>query len=80
MKTSLTKGLEKDAASDITKSFIASARLRKHITLLLEEKIRGVHRAQTSKSGYDAPNWAYSQADYMGYCRALHEVISILET
>jgi hypothetical protein len=80
MKTVLTKGLSKDKAEEITQDFKASAFLRERLTAILEEKIDALRREVRQKNSYESPSWAYVQADYIGYERAIYEVISLISS
>lgn len=79
MKTTITKGLEAEKAKEVKAEFLSSAILRERLRHLLNEKITTNRTATTSKDAYGIPNWAYLQADAVGYERALNEVISLLE-
>lgn len=78
MKTAWTKGLTKEQEVELRKDFVASAILRKRLIHLIEEKQRVSNSIRTSKDSYANPNWAYLQADAVGYERALNEIISLL--
>jgi hypothetical protein len=79
MKTSLTKGLDVEKTKELKVEFASSTFLRERLRQLLDEKIQTNRTATTSKDAYGNPNWAYLQADAVGYERALKEVISLLE-
>lgn len=79
MKTSITKGLSEQEASEIKVEFVRAAHLRKRIIKLLEEKYDSERKNSLTKERYESPSWAYIQADAVGYERALREVISLLE-
>lgn len=78
MKLNWTKGLSGEAKRDIQLEYASSSNLRKRLEVLLREKQASSQKAIISKESYDSPNWAYKQADNVGYLRALEEVISIL--
>lgn len=78
MKTSLTKGLTQEQATELRKDFVGSPALRNRLIQLSREKIDTARRSNISKEGYANPSWAYQQADGIGYERALLEVISLL--
>lgn len=79
MKTSWTQGLKKESADAITASFQASGSLRERLTILLKKKEESNKQKMRSAANYEAPNWAFMQADAIGYERALNEVISLIE-
>lgn len=78
MKTLITKGLNEREADEMRQSFVAGAFLRKRIRELLLEKADSSVAASRSKDGYSNANWAFLQADAVGYQRAMHEIISLL--
>ena len=80
MKTALLKGLKKDQAAEIEQDFKAAAYLRERLTAILEEKVDALRRDIRQKTTYESPSWAYVQADYIGYERAIYEVISLLSS
>lgn len=80
MKTVLAKGLSKEQAAEIEQDFKAAAFLRERLTTILEEKVDALRRDNRQKSSYESPSWAYVQADYIGYERAIYEVISLLSS
>lgn len=79
MKTQWKSGLSKEAAEAIDSSFKASAFLRERLTILLKKKEESNRQKTRNASSYESPNWAYMQADAIGYERALNEVISLIE-
>lgn len=79
MKTTWTKGVDKDRLDEIKKSFSSSLLIRKRQVEVLDAKISEAYRVARSKEGYESPNWAYQQADLCGYVRALEEVKSLLK-
>jgi hypothetical protein len=80
MKTVLTKGLKKDQAAEIEQDFKAAVYLRERLSAILEEKVDALRRDIRQKTTYESPSWAYVQADYIGYERAIYEVISLLSS
>jgi hypothetical protein len=79
MKVSLTKGLTPDVAKEIGEEFARALTLRKRLGVVLNEKIDATRRNSLRKSGYENPSWAFSQADDIGYMRALTEIIDLLD-
>lgn len=77
MKTTWTKGKDKQLEADIKSAFKASTVVRSRLTEICEDKIASA--MTTNRSQYDSPNWAYEQSDAIGYRRALEEIISLLE-
>lgn len=78
MKTSWTKGLEKEATVDVTQNYKESVVMRRRLVQMLEDKASTSAKASRAEASYESPNWAYLQADARGYERALYDVISLL--
>lgn len=78
MKSTIVKGMNEREAEEMRQSFVAGAHLRKRIRELLLEKADLSIAASRSKDSYSNPNWAYLQADAVGYQRAMHEIIGLL--
>jgi hypothetical protein len=78
MKQSWILGLEPDIAKEIKGDFKSSLLVRNRLAVLLNDKITSNRRALVNKEGYEVANWAYKQADGIGYERALQEVISLI--
>ena len=79
MKQSWINGLTAQEELDFRGNFIASKLTRDRLEALLQQKIASSSTTTRSKKGYDSPNWAYEQADFIGYERALHEIINLLK-
>lgn len=79
MKTCWTAGLTKEKAEEIRQDFNSSGVLRERLDEIIAKKIASSNRDRTLKNTYDSPNWAYIQADSIGYERALEEIRSILK-
>jgi hypothetical protein len=80
MKTSLTAGLTPQQKSEIVSSFLASARLRERLINVLTDKLDARRRELRQTTSYENANWAYTQADLIGYERAVYELISLLSS
>ena len=52
-------------------SFNAAGILRKRLQDLLDEKTRVASKDSRKAVGYECPNWAYKQADAVGYQREI---------
>lgn len=77
MKTTWTKGVNKEREADIKSAFKSATVVKKRLTEICEEKIATA--MTTNKAQYESPNWCYTQADLIGYRRALEEVQSLLD-
>ncbi|MDB4302071.1 hypothetical protein N9924_00745 [bacterium] len=80
MKTVWTKGLEADHAKEVSGDYKGALILRKRLAHILDDKLSSAENGSRSKDGYDCPNWAYKQADIIGYKRALQEIISLISS
>ena len=78
MKTIIVKGLNEQESDEMRQAFAHASYLRKRIIKLLQEKVDASNRTVRSKDAYGISNWAYLQADAVGYERAMQEVISML--
>lgn len=79
MKLNWTKGLSGEAKQDVLSEYASSSHLRARLEVLLREKQIASQKAIISKDAYDSPNWAYKQADNVGYLRAMEEIVSLLK-
>ena len=77
MKTAWTKGMDEKQQEEMISCFSSSAFLRMRGIELCREKIEANRKSSISSSAYDSPNWAYKQADAVGYERAMQEIISL---
>lgn len=78
MKTVLFKGLNDQQKEELRGTFYHSAFLREQLKVILASKIKDSNAQVRSKDAYGVANWAYLQADAVGYERALTEVMSLL--
>lgn len=79
MKSTWTKNLNPEQVKEIEREFKEGKLLRRRLAAIFEDKLRVKHSETRTKDGYASPNWAYFQADAIGYERALTEILSILE-
>lgn len=77
MKTSWLQGVEKERSIDIKQNFKESLVLRKRFFEIIYEMIETNRKGQISKSLFDSPNWAFHQADRVGYERALRDMLEL---
>ena len=80
MKTAIIAGLDKEDKEEIEQAFLASARLRKRLSDILEGRVENARKEIRKVEGYENPAWPYRQADMIGYERAIYEVISLLSS
>lgn len=78
MKKSWIAGLDESVARQISQDFVGSFALRLRLEELLRDKADVAKASVRKKDAYDIPNWAYLQADAVGYERALFDVISLI--
>lgn len=78
MKQNWLKGLNPERKKEVTEDFKAGVGLRKRLEEMLNEKVETNRTSVRIKDAYNNPNWAFLQADAVGYERALYEVISLI--
>lgn len=78
MKTVWFKNLNEQQQEEMRGVFVHSVVLREQLKKLLNEKVVASNKSVRSKESYGIANWAYLQADAVGYERALTEVMSLL--
>lgn len=79
MKTSLTKGLDKDLADEVSKSYKGCSIFRRQLTKLLKDKIETTRALSRKPDNYLESNWALKQVGLIEKENAFLEVISLLE-
>lgn len=79
MKTSLLKGETRQRQTEIKQSFESGKLFIDKLKQVVKDKIDYSNKSSRSTLEYESPVWAYKQADYRGYERALEEVLSLLE-
>jgi len=79
MKKTWFKDLNEDETRELKVQFNASAVVFQRLEELIDAKLKESSKESISKAGYDCPNWAYKQADVVGYQRALAEIKSLLK-
>lgn len=78
MKTDWWKHLPENQRAE-RKEIVEKSKLMREATKdLVERKLKDLDANQVSKSNYDSPSWPMLQADYIGYRRALLEMIDLL--
>ena len=78
MKSSWTNGLSAEKKAEITAAFNYSGIIRKRLSEILNKKQESVRQERLKDSGYSDANWAYKQADAVGYQRAIEEILQII--
>lgn len=53
--------------------------LLRRLTEIISRKIDTANRGHISKEAYQDSTWAYKQADYVGYVRALNEMLRLTD-
>lgn len=79
MKTSILEQVEEAYKDEVKLEFRHSKNLREAIIKVLESKMDANRRSQISKANYDSPSWALTQADAIGYQRAMKELTELLK-
>ena len=80
MKSLWTVGVKSPEDKDsISTEYRMSPVLRARLVEILNDKRMKALDENVKDAGYDSPNWAYKQADNVGYMRALKEISDILK-
>ncbi len=73
------KALPSDSSTDEFEKRCAGSRdLFEHFATVLSKGLKAHKADQLKTSKYEVANWAYLQADSVGYQRAIEEVINLL--
>lgn len=78
MKTVFFSNENEKDAEEIRHSFVHATRMRQKLQEILKAKIDASNKTVRTKDAYGIANWAFLQADAVGYERAMQEVISLL--
>lgn len=76
LKSILTKGLTKEEVKLVEEQI--DSYIVEHLKRLLIERLDTKERISIKETEYDNSNWAYKQADTVGYKRGLTDIISLL--
>lgn len=81
MNTAWTKGIKKDTQyhTDVRAAFKEAVLLRKRLGEILSDKFESNATSRLSATSYENAGWAYTQADAVGYARAIKEILTLLE-
>lgn len=79
MKNTLTNGLNATEEKDVRDEFNSSAALRGRLIKIMGDKREKAITQNISDKNYESPNWAYKQADLVGFMRALEEISELLK-
>ncbi len=73
MNSLWVKGLRKGTQEykEVEEAYKVSSFLRNRMVVMLQQMLEEELNAMVSDASYDAPNWAYKQADAIGYARAV---------
>lgn len=78
MKLNIAKGLDAGQRKELKEHFNRAKPVREALTRVLDEKLEAHFKVMMNQDRYDN-EWAYKQADSIGYCRALKELKSLLD-
>ena len=78
MKTSILAGMSPDMKDALKKEFGETSQLRKRLVVMLEERALQNYKDLMSTNSFDNANWAYKQAEGVGYSRGISEIIALL--
>lgn len=71
------KGVQDETeVKEIKETVLRAAPALERLQKILNQKLEG--RKPTKRADYDNPNWPYLQADWVGYERALTEVLNLI--
>lgn len=77
-KQLLNKCQSKEEETELRQSYVAANAFRRLMKEVLEDKMEGAQKSSLTKDGYNCPNWAFKQADNVGYQRAMEEILKYL--
>jgi len=70
---------DKELKEDFRLEIIASRRVLKRLSQLIENKQSSSVTGMKKKTNFKDPNWTHSMADSLGYQRAIDEIQELLE-
>lgn len=73
------EGLSEEDQALLKRELKESRATRKRLKVLLEKRIKVAEQLSLSTKSYEDPNWAYKQADGVGYKRSLNEIIKLID-
>jgi len=73
-----SKCKSEDEKAQVRASYLAAYEYRQAMINALLTKIDAQRKASLSGDAYENSNWAYKQADSVGYQRALEEILKFL--
>lgn len=77
--SAFNKVLESEAEQErFYQNYSASEEVLDVLVKVLKSKTASSELDSESKDGYNSPNWAYNQADLIGYRRAIKEMIALM--
>lgn len=78
MKTSLTQGMDTEAAQDVRAAFLSCLPFRKQLTKMLNNRISVTRKDMANAKKFSDADWALQMAHSMGYEQAQYEFIALL--
>lgn len=78
MKISILAGMTAEEKDMLKKEFHENSLLRKRLVAMLEERAMQNYKDLINTNSFDNPNWAYKQAEGVGYSRGISEIITLL--
>lgn len=67
-----------DEKAQIRASYLAAYEYRQAMIHALKSKADATRKDSIKADAYDNANWAYKQADMVGYLRAIEEILNFL--
>lgn len=77
-KALLAKCKSEDEQVGLRQSFVSAHEFRYALTQVLKDKQENARKSSLGSDRYECANWAYKQADNVGYQRAIEEILKYL--
>ena len=79
LQTSLLKQCKDETQRiEVRQGYLASYEYRQALIETLKGKREAARKTSLTKDSYESSNWAYKQADNVGYQRAIEEILKYL--
>jgi hypothetical protein len=74
-----TAGLKPEEVNELVKQLEGAQPIWERLSSILDQRVKASVDKQLSFSTYESPNWAYVQADAVGYQRAIKEILELIK-
>lgn len=75
-----TANLSEYETEELIRKIAEAEDVLKRLEIILNKKLKSANNKQLAEANYEVASWAYKQADFVGYQRALTEVMHLLST